>query len=330
MDRDRVWYYPYTTAQYSVTVHDPEGSASGWAGLSGNDWTKLDAPGLTAIALDKCLRSRNPVAIEPGYYTAILEPQAVADFVGALFTPDALDRESAEYTLDPNALRKFGNSMAESEYFDRNRAGDHRTLGPYTRTPGLSKISERIIDERLSVSMDPMDPELSFPPFFRWQVFHPATWIKDGVLTDLAYYRPYAVQKLGKDTGGLPSSGSYRMSGRGETASIDDMIATTKRGVLVTRFAGIQPPLDLAVTLAGYTIGGLWLIENGKVTKPIRNFRFTESPLIALNKVEQVGVSKRVFHPGSAGRTMPPGYSPVMVPALAIRDFNFSSLAESI
>jgi predicted Zn-dependent protease len=106
------------------------------------------------------------------------------------------------------------------------------------------------------------------------------------------------------------------------------MIATTKRGVLVTRFGGIGAPLDLSVTLTGYTVGGLWLIENGKVTKPLRNFRFTESPFIALNKVEQIGATKRVFHPRAG--LLPPGYAPVAVPALKIRDFNFSSLAESL
>lgn len=322
MDADRVWYYPYTTAQFSITVMDPASSAAGWAGVDGNDWSKIDAAGLTAIALDKCVRSRNPVAIEPGYYTAILEPQAVADFINILFTPDILDRESAE-AGPPN-------SLADSRYFDPSLHGTERLLGPYTRAIGQSKIGDRVIDERLTVSSDPMDPELSFPPFSGWQVFHPVTWIKDGVLKELAYGRSYAVKKLGKDTGGLPSTASYRLSGRGESPSVDEMIATTKRGVLVTRFGGVpNHPLDIAMTLTGYTRGGVWLIENGKITKPIRNFRFTESPLIALNKVEQIGVPKRVFRP-KYGSDFPEGYSPVMVPALKIRDFNFSSLAESI
>ena len=322
MDEDRVWYYPYTTAQFSITVQDPATSASGWAGVDGNDWSKLDAAGLTAIALDKCVRSRNPVAIEPGYYTAILEPQAVADFINILFTPDTLDRESAE-AGKPNSLQ-------DSRYFDPNLHGTERLLGPYTRAIGLSKIGERVIDDRLTVSSDPMDPDLSFPPFKGWQVFHPVTWFKDGVLQELAYGRLYAVKELGKNTGGLASTGSYRLSGRGETPSVDEMIATTKRGVLVTRFGGVpRHPLDVAMTLTGYTRGGVWLIENGKITKPIRNFRFTESPLIALNKVEQVGVPKRVFRP-KFGDDFPEGFSPVMVPALKIRDFNFSSLAESI
>lgn len=318
MNGDRVWYYPYTLAQYSVTVRDPGSGGSGWAGVDHNDWTKIDAAKLSEIALDKCLRSRNPVAIEPGFYTTILEPQAVCDFIKLMFTPSTLDRESAE------AGKR--DSLTDSQYFSASQS-----RGVYNRAPGQSKIGELVIDRRLSVSCDPMDPVLGYPPFHYWQVTHPATWIKDGVLQDLAYYRSYAVKKLGQDTGGLPATGSFRMQASGETASIDEMIATTKRGLLVTRFGGI-PPLSsdpVSLMLTGYTRDGVWLIENGKITKPVKNFRFAESPLMALNNIEQIGVPQRVFRPDAPDR-LPDGYAPVIVPALKIRDFRFISLADSV
>ena len=85
----RAHYFSYTSAQYSVTVRDPKGTGSGWAGDSWYDWQKLDTAALTARALDKCLKSRNPVAIEPGRYTTIMEPQAVSDFVGRLFRDES-------------------------------------------------------------------------------------------------------------------------------------------------------------------------------------------------------------------------------------------------
>jgi len=87
-DGGRSLYYPYTQAQYSVTVRDPEGTGSGWAGVDWHDWTRIDGEKLSAIALDKCLRSRNPVRIEPGRYTAILEPQAVGDLAVMAFDPN--------------------------------------------------------------------------------------------------------------------------------------------------------------------------------------------------------------------------------------------------
>lgn len=316
MDGDRVWYYPYTLAQYSVTVRDPEGTGSGWAGVDANDWSRIDAAELSAIALDKCLRSRNPVAIEPGRYTTILEPQAVCDFVKILFTPSALDRENAE-SGDPQAVH--------ASQYDQ---GQPRSA--YNRSPGMSRIGQRVLDERLTVSSDPMDPELGFPPFLRWQVFHPVTWFKDGVLQELSYGREYAVKRLSKDTGGLQATGSFRMSVRGPTASIEEMIASTTRGLLVTRFAGVSLPLDpVSMTITGYTRDGLWLIEHGKIAKPVKNFRFTDSPLFALNNLEQIGVPKRVFRPDAPDR-LPDGYAPVIVPALKVRDFNFTSLSDAV
>ena len=113
------------------------------------------------------------------------------------------------------------------------------------------------------------------------------------------------------------------MSVTGETASVEEMVATTKRGVLVTRFwdVGPLPPLDVrSVLLTGYTRDGLWLVEDGKISKAVKNFRFTESPLFVLNNVEQIGVPKRIFNPGC----------PVVVPALKVRDFSFTSLSDAV
>ncbi len=98
------------------------------------------------------------------------------------------------------------------------------------------------------------------------------------------------------------------------------MIETTKRGILVTRFSnlGLQYPPTLLMT--GYTRDGLWLVENGKISKPIKNFRFTDSPLFMLNNVEQIGTPQRVFHPET----------PIVVPPMKVKDFNFSSLADAV
>ena len=312
IEGDTVWYYPYTVAQYSVTVRDPSGSGSGWAGIDHHDWSKIDADALSAKALDKCLRSRNPVRIEPGRYTVILEPQAVCDLTSILFRPDTLDRVSAELG-DPSSV--------QSEYSSGSPTG-------YWKRSGLSKIGDRIIDERLTVSVDPMDPELGFPPFLQWQVFHPATWITNGVLTNLAYGRAYAVRKLGQDTGGLSTAGSFRMTGHGPTVSMDEMISTTKRGVIVTRFSDMSALDPFTALMTGYTRDGTWLVENGKISKSVKNLRFTESPFFVLNNVDQIGVSERVFHPGES--TYFAGYSPVIVPALKVRDFSFTSISDAV
>ena len=321
-------FYKYTWAQYSVTVRDPRGTGSGWAGVDWPDWTKIDGPKLSQLALDKCLQSRNPVAIEPGRYTTILEPQAVCDFVGQLLTGrwwngikyQALDRKGNE---NSNAL----------PFFDHVDAAD-----PVNGRVGYAKLGQKVVDERITITSDPLDPDLGFPPFpgvnnlltsvdVLTEVYHPTTWIKDGVLVNLAYDREYAKLMLGRDTG-LPKEGAFRMSG-GET-TIADMIATTKRGLLVTRFDRVQPLPRGATSLLcqGYTRDGLWLIENGKISKAVKNLQFTEAILSALNNVEQLGVPQRAFHP--AGHQWWSRPQPAVVPPLKIRDFSFTALTTAI
>jgi len=95
-------YYPYTTVQCSLTVRDPVAHGSGWAGVDWNEIARIDPARLAAIAVEKCQRSRNPVAVEPGRFTAILEPQAVCDLVTPI-VEYALDRSAAERGIGPFA-----------------------------------------------------------------------------------------------------------------------------------------------------------------------------------------------------------------------------------
>jgi predicted Zn-dependent protease len=284
----RSLYYPYTLAQYSVTVRDPKGTGSGWAGVDWSNWNRIDTQTLSNIALEKCLQSRNPVAVEPGRYTVILEPQAVCDLCQYILLN--MDRTLAEGGTGPFAGTKHGET----------------------------KLGQSVVDERISISADPMDPDLGFPPFSQnGNVYHPVTWIDHGILKELAYYRPYGIRQLGKNSG-LPNSYAFRMSGG--TTTIDEMIATTKRGLRVTRFSNTHVVDPDSLLCTGYTRDGLWLIENGKISKPVKNFRFTESPMFVLNSIEQLGIPQRVFHPSA----------PVVVPPIKARDFSFTSLSEAI
>jgi predicted Zn-dependent protease len=221
--------------------------------------------------------------------------------------------------------------------------GRSAPLGPFfrsesTRTsPAYTKLGEKIVDERITIRTDPMDPELGFPPFkptsgefwgdpFVYPVYHAVTWIDRGVLTNLAYDRNYARMYLHQNEG-RPNPGGFRMSG-GNT-SIEEMIATTKRGLLVTRFDQIMS-LDVTSQLhRGYTRDGLWLVENGKITHPVKNLAFTESILFALNKIEQLGPPQRLFHPCDFlwVEDIP---QPVVVPPLKISDFSFTALSDAI
>jgi len=283
-------YYPYTTAQLSLTVRTARGDASGWAGIDWNDMARIDPQALATIALDKCQRSRNPVAIEPGRYTAILEPQAVCDLVSPLVSL-ALSRPMAEQGMGPFA--------------DPQRSG-------------YSRLGQRVIDPRLTLSADPMDPDCGFVPFDgEGEPYQAVEWIRQGVLTALAYPRSYGLTQLGNDAA-LPNSSAFHLSGG--TTTLDEMIAATPRGILVARLNNVRV-IDLnSMLMNGNTRDGLWLIERGKITKSIKNLRFTESPMFILNNVEALGRPQRVFHP----------QAPVVVPPIMVRDFSFTGLIDAV
>jgi predicted Zn-dependent protease len=288
-------YYRTTSVACSTTARDAKGTTSGWAGINHYDLRQIDPAAIAARALDKCRRAQNPVAIEPGRYTAILEPQAMADLMAPLFEiPMNMDRFTAELGM-----------------------------GPWASRPGFSKINEHVLDSRLTVRADPMDADGGFLPFDVQSgvAYHPVDWISRGVLRALSYGRRYALRELGKELG-LPNSGSFRlMSVPGTpTVTVETMIANTERGLLVTRFYGVRVVDDASMLCTGFTRDGLWLIERGKIAKPVKNFRFKESPLFILNNVDEIGVPTRVFAPDRS----------YVAPAMRVRDFSFAGLADAV
>jgi predicted Zn-dependent protease len=279
-------YYAETAAEFSATVRNPGGTGSGWAGMSNKDWSAIDAPGLAAIAQKKCVDSSDPRAIEPGRYTLIMEPQAVHQMM-----------VQAIYQLDRYAAENF-NTV-------------------FTLRPGQSKIGLKVFDERVTLSTDPMDPEMGYIPFdYQGSPYRPVKWVEHGVLKELSYSRQYALSQLGHGDA-LPNPYSYRMSG-GDT-SIEEMISTTKRGLLVTRLNGVSVLHGPSLLSTGTSRDGLWLIENGKIKFPVKNMRFTESPMFIFNSIAQLGKPVRVY----AG-------NPTTVPPVKVLDFNFSSLADAV
>jgi predicted Zn-dependent protease len=153
------------------------------------------------------------------------------------------------------------------------------------------------------------------------------------VLKELPYDSVYALKNLGTDVP-LSNPDAFRMTG-GET-SIEEMVASTERGLLVTRFGTVQIEDWDTLQLSTVTRDGLWLIEKGKIKSPVKNMRVIESPLIVCNTVLQLGKPERIFGgmwkdkdlddlPSSAFGTIP-----VVVPAMKLQDFNFVSLSDAV
>jgi len=168
-----------------------------------------------------------------------------------------------------------------------------------------------------------MDPDGAFLPYDQGTgtPYQPVDWISHGILRELAYNKWYALPKLNLDKA-LPNSRSFRLTAAPgvPTATIDEMIASTQRGILVTRLYNVQVIDMQSMLCGGYTRDGLWLIEHGKISRPIKNFRFTESPLFVLNKLEEATIPERVFAPRRS----------LVAPAIRVRDFSFTSLADAV
>ncbi len=304
-------YAPQTRAEYSVTVRNSEGTASGWAGADNRDWQAIDTAGLSAIALDKCRRSANPVAIEPGRYTVILEPQAVADLMLPLVR--SLDRQSAEMGMGPWADRPATPEPTGT----LAGPGDAPSPGAVPPPRPRSRIGQKVLDERITIGADPADPDAPFVPFWvDGSPYRAVKWIDAGVLKELSYDRYYALRELNRSHP-LNNSSAFRMSGG--PVSKEEMIANTVRGLLITRLVNIRVVEGTSLLCSGTTADGVWLIERGKITTPVKNFRFRESPLFAFNNLQALGTPVRVLQ-----------RMPAIAPAALVRDFSLTSLADAV
>jgi predicted Zn-dependent protease len=278
-----------TDCALTTTVRTADGSGSGWAGAAHHDWRQIDPALLGRNAIEKARASTTPVAVEPGRYTVVLEPTAVGNLV----------------QLITNAINARTADEGRS-FFSRQ---------------GGNKIGMKVVDERVTITSDPLDPEAPANTFTGEGLPVARTvWIENGVVRNLAYDR-YWAQKQGVTP--VPQSGTLRMSG-GE-ASLDEMIASTDRGILVTRFWYIRPVDPRTILYTGLTRDGTFLIEKGKVTRAVKNLRFNESPIFMLNNVLAMGRPVRV----SASESGSPGTA-VVVPPLKVRDFSFTSLSDAV
>ena len=284
-------YDRYTAADYNLTARTPDGSGSGWASKSFNELRQLDPAKLAASAIEKAAMSKNPAAIEPGKYTVVLEPAAVADLLAYfIFTADA------------------------------RQADEGRSF--FSKKGGGTRIGEQVLGDKVRIYSDPahpLAPSLAFDneglPIGR------NVWVDNGVMKDLIYSRFWA-QKQSK----APTAGPSNIIMDGGTATMADLIAGTERGILVTRFWYIRSLDRQTILLTGLTRDGLFLIEKGKVTRPLKNMRWNESPVVALNNVDAMTPAERTVSGEGIGGS---GLA-LVCPAARIREFTFSSASDAV
>jgi predicted Zn-dependent protease len=291
-------YHRTSDADLSVTARTPDGTGSGWASAGEHDWSAIDPSKLGKVAAQKAVASRNPKAIEPGLYTVVLEPHAVAEIMPQL----------------------AGAFSARSN--DEGR-------GTFSKQGGGTKLGEKIADERVTIYSDPADPDLLTQPFAAdGTPLKRVVYVENGILKNFSYDR-YWAKKQGKEAtagggggrggggggGGGAASGGLKFAGG--TKSTEELIAECQRGILVTHFFYIRFLDQRTILLTGLTRDGTFLIEKGKVTQALKNFRWNESPLFLLSKIEEIGRAERT----ATGQVMP---------AIRAKDFNFSSLSDAV
>ena len=289
-------YYQYAEAGFILTCRTPDATGSGWSGITGvKDTSIIDAEQLTRTASDKALKSRKAKALEPGRYTVILEPRANARFLSLM-------------------TGLFNARSAESEFTRTYFSG---------KEPGTSKMGEKVFGDLITIKSDVGNPILRQTPIgLDGLPARPITWIEKGVLKNLAYDRQWAARQK-KPVTTTPIGNNLVMEGSNMT--MEEMIKTTKRGLIVTFFWYIRGVDQEMLLNTGMTRDGLFLIENGAVVGPVQNFRWNMSPIVGYNNVTAIGRPVPI-HTGESYD----GPGTALVPPVRIEDFLMTSVSPAV
>ena len=275
-------YAPATESSLVTVVSDDQ--SSGYAEWRGLDISQLDPIAVAESAARKCLDARGAESIEPGDYSVILEPLAVGDMLFML----------AYMGLGAQALQE-------------------------NRSFLTGRIGNKLMGDNITIWDDATDPrQLAFPFDSEGVPKQNTMLIENGVARGVAY-DSYTAHKQGKQSTGhaFPAPNPYgplptHLFLAAGGACLEDMISSTDRGILVTRFHYTNIVHDKQTIFTGMTRDGTFLIEHGKTTRPLKNLRFTQSILEALSSVEMIGRHLQLVE-----------YA--CVPALKIGKFSFTS-----
>jgi PmbA protein len=284
-------YSATTQASVTTVVSGGDGGA-GTGEHTASSFAEIDPAAVGGTAYRKARDSQNPKGLRPGRFDVVLEPLAVSTLAGFL------------------AYMGFsGRAVAEG------------------RSPLSGKVGQKVAAENISIRDDAMSPlTLGLPFDFEGTPKRRVDLIRDGVFMGGVHDRRSAKMAGTESTGhALPPpnpEGAFPLNlflEAGE-ATIDDMVGAVERGLLITRFhySNVVNPMDSTIT--GMTRDGTWLIEDGHVESPVKNFRFTQSILEALSSVEMIGRETQI-----AGEFF---FAASRVPALLIRGFNFSGASD--
>ena len=289
-----------------VNAKAPDLINSAWVGAQSTDFTDVDVPAMHDELEKRLGWGSTRVDLPAGEYETILPPGAVVDLlVYAYWTMSARDAEQGQNVY----------------------AGAER---------GTTRIGEQLSTLPITIASDPEHQQFQQPPFVILPSSAPGLasvfdngvpvgrvdWVKDGVLRNLVRTRAGSARSGG--TGELPFPSENLLVDAGGTADLDEMIAGTRRGLLLTCLWYIREVDPQTLLLTGLTRDGVYLIEEGRVTAAVNNFRFNESPIGLLRRATEAGRSEHTLC-----REWNDWFTCSLAPALRIPDFRMSTVSQA-
>ena len=294
------------TGRVEINGKSADLTRSAWVGVQTRDFSDVDVEALHGELARRLDWARNRIDLPAGRYETVLPPTAVADLmIYAYWTGNARDAEEGRTVFS-------------------DRSGG----------TGGTRIGQQLSPLPLTLRSDPHEPGLQCTPFEvatssaggLQSVFDngapisATSWITGGVLTNLVRTRHWAGRT---DTEFVPPVDNLVLDGGG-TGSLDDLIASTERGLLLTCLWYIREVDPRTLLLTGLTRDGVYLIENGEVTGAVNNFRFNESPVGLLERITEVGRTVPTLP-----REWNDYFTRTAMPPVRVRDFNMSTVSQA-
>ncbi|SHG65704.1 metallopeptidase TldD-related protein [Geodermatophilus nigrescens] len=289
------------TGRVELNGKSTDFSRSVWAGVGTRDFRDVSVPDLAADVERKLGWAQRRVDLPAGRYETVLPPSAVSDLMlYAYWTMEARDADEGR-----NVFARAGGG---------NRIGDRLAQLPLTlrsdpHAPGLEAAPFQVVSAS-SGSASVFDNGMATPA---------VDWIRDGVLTNLVRPRAWALKTTAPAVAAVDN---LVLEAPEATASLDDMVGATDRGLLLTTLWYIREVDPQTLLLTGLTRDGVFLVEGGEVTGAVNNFRWNESPVDLLGRISEAGRTERTLP-----REWNDWFTRAAMPPVRVPDFNMSSVS---
>jgi predicted Zn-dependent protease len=292
-----------TSGTFELIARADGGARSAWTGMGTDDFADVSVPRFEQRLLERLEWSKHRVELPAGRYEVIMPPDAVADLVLEIyFNMGGQDAEDGGTVFSkPGGTTRVGDQLAALPFVlfsDPNAPG---IRCPDVFLTGASSSDTSVFDNGASLSR--------------------TNWIDEGRLAKLRYHRAGAARS---DVPFAPAIDNLALEVPGASSSLDELVATTNRGLLLTCLWYIREVDPATLLLTGLTRDGVYLVEDGQVVGAVNNFRFNESPLDMLRDTIVAGSAERAL-----SREWGEWMERTKMPALRVADFNMSSVSQA-